>query len=155
MRLYLIRHGEAESEEVHPARPLSKKGRADVEKTAGFALAAGLGGAEDVFHSGKLRARETAEIVARLIQPTVGIIEKDGLSPNDEPSIWAGRLKGAYKNTVLVGHLPHLGRLASLLVCGRNLEAVSFEAGGIACLERDRNGSWTLLWSVMPEMAGG
>lgn len=36
MRLYLIQHAKAKSKQENPARPLSRKGREDIRKVAGF-----------------------------------------------------------------------------------------------------------------------
>ena len=60
MNLYLVHHGEAVGPEVDPRRPLSAAGREAVVKLAAAAAARGAR-PEIVWHSGKLRARQTAE----------------------------------------------------------------------------------------------
>src|SRR5512135_2477738 len=82
MKLYLIQHGEAASEEANPSRPLTKKGAHDVEKIASFLKQAGMG---SVFirHSGKLRAKQTAEIIAASFGSAPRVQEAGNLSPND------------------------------------------------------------------------
>jgi phosphohistidine phosphatase len=152
MHLYLIRHGEAKSEKEDPARPLSEKGIRDVRKIASF-ISSNTGMAvESIFHSGKLRAAQTAGIAAEYLKPGKGVSERDGLAPMDDPAVWAKRLETAGNDLVLAGHLPHLARLASFLLCG-NAEAgvVNFHMGGIVCLKRE-NGRWSLDWMIMPEM---
>jgi len=54
---------------------------------------------------------------------------------------------------MLVGHLPHLKKLASLLLTGRDdLEIVKFRYGGVVCLERRENGLWSILWIIRPDI---
>lgn len=85
-----------------------------------------------------------------------GISEVDGLSPLDEPNIWAERLKDVPDDLFLVGHLPHLARLASLLLCGNaDKNIVSFRMAGIVCLKRDDAGTWSLQWMLTPEVVVG
>ena len=52
---------------------------------------------------------------------------------------------------MVVGHLPFMGRLVAHLVTG-NAQAslVMFRPGAVACLERDSNGDWQLLWLLRP-----
>ena len=64
MKLYLVRHGEALSEHVARERPLSDKGKRDAAAMAAFLGRAGIRVAE-VQHSGKARARETAELLSQ------------------------------------------------------------------------------------------
>ena len=151
MYLYLIQHGEAKSEKEDSARPLSEKGSRDARKVASFVSSNTGVAVELIFHSGKLRAAQTAEIVAEYLKPSKGVSERDGLTPMDDPAIWAKRLEtGA--DLMLVGHLPHLARLASLLICG-NPEAgvINFHMGGIVCLKRD-DAQWSVEWMIAPAM---
>jgi phosphohistidine phosphatase len=57
---------------------------------------------------------------------------------------------------MIVGHLPHLARLASLLITGsETLEVAAFQQGGVVCLEHDRAGeSWRIKWMLVPEILG-
>jgi phosphohistidine phosphatase len=64
MLIYLVRHGNAVPEQTDPACPLSEIGRAEVEATAKELLAEGAK-IDEVWHSGKLRAKQTAEILAK------------------------------------------------------------------------------------------
>lgn len=60
MLLLLAHHGEAVGPEVDPRRPLSERGRAAVERLAHSAALRGVKPGV-VWHSGKLRAKQTAE----------------------------------------------------------------------------------------------
>lgn len=150
MKLYLVQHGHALSEEVDPARPLSQRGRGDVER-----VAARLGHAQIrvalVEHSGKARARETAEILAGAVGGEV--TRRDGIAPNDTVAPIAEELAEQRADRMIVGHLPFMGRLTARLCSGReDLPVVRFEPGAVACLERGDAG-WTLLWLLTPVLA--
>ncbi|MCK7508661.1 MAG: histidine phosphatase family protein [Desulfobacterales bacterium] len=93
MDLYLVQHAEAKKEDEDPARPLSDKGVADITGVAQAALPL-LHAIDTVFHSGKLRARQTAEILARHVEPAGGIRETDGLAPLERSCPVGGTVKG-------------------------------------------------------------
>jgi phosphohistidine phosphatase len=153
MFLYLVQHGEAKKEEEDPARDLTGKGMDDVMRVAAFVgklqPAPGL-----VLHSGKTRAMTTAAILAEAWKPREGVAAADGLAPLDDPEIWAGRIAGMSDNLALVGHLPHLARLAGLLLCGdRNNKVINFKMGGAVCLKRGEEGRWGVEWMIIPEVS--
>jgi phosphohistidine phosphatase len=152
MKLYLVQHAVAVPEAEDPARPLSAKGREEVARTAQVLARMGLSvGA--IRHSGKLRARQTAELIARSVKAAEGVVEAKGLAPNDPASSTAAELAKAPHDLMLVGHLPHLARLASLLVAGRESPpAVDMHMGGVVCLERDPQGSWRVVYAVPPDL---
>lgn len=136
MRVYLVRHGEAKREDVDPERHLTDRGADEVRRIAAEAIdELGVRPAR-IAHSGKARARQTAEIWGGLVGSEAA--ETDGLAPNDDPAIWASRLDNQPdEQLMLVGHLPHLERLTALLVIGDADGAVAgFPAGGLVCLER-------------------
>lgn len=152
MDLYLVQHGEAKDERTDPERGLTQKGRSEVERTARFAKEAGIEHLE-VFHSGKKRARETAEIMAWHLGAK--IIASDGLSPLDDPLLWKERVDSVSNDIMLVGHLPHLKGLAGLLVVGdKDKDIIDFKMGGIVCL-RKKEGRWRVEWVVTPEVVEG
>lgn len=151
MFLYLVQHAEAKREEEDPSRPLTEKGIQEIKKTASHASKLNLS-IQQISHSTKLRAKQTAEILAENLKPLGGVLETDGLAPMDHPVIWAERLKDIKDDIMLVGHLPHLAKLASLLLCGNpEKEIVSFKMAGIVCLKRDDEGRWSLRWMITPE----
>ncbi len=150
MRLYLVQHGQAKSGAEDPERPLTGQGTAEVVRVARYAVeVCGVGPAR-VLHSGKTRARQTAEVWAGLLG--LGVEQADGLGPNDDPTTWAERLGAATGDLMLVGHLPHLGRLAALLVIGSpDSPVVRFRPGGLVGLDQADPG-W-LIWVVAPPEA--
>lgn len=152
MFLYLIQHAEAKKEEEDPARPLSEKGLQDIKNVATYVERLNIK-VREIFHSGKMRALQTAQVLADHLKPEKGISEKDGLAPLDDPQIWFDRISKMNEYTMLVGHLPHLGKLASLLLCGdMDKNIVTFKMAGIVCLKRDDTGAWSLQWMITPEI---
>jgi phosphohistidine phosphatase len=152
MLLYLVQHGEAKPAEEDPERRLTDRGSADVEKIA--ARLAGVGVRPHVIlHSGKTRARQTAELFSEGLIPPGGVREADDLDPLAGSSVWAGRLAVVQDDTMLVGHLPHLAKLAASLLCGDETKTtVAFRMGAVVCLERGAGGAWSLRWMITPEM---
>ena len=139
MRAFLVRHGEARREEVDPERHLTDRGAEDVRRIAVQAVDdLGIRPAR-IVHSGKARARQTAEIWGGLVGTDVA--EADGLAPNNDPSVWAERLGAEGDDVMIVGHLPHLERLVGLLVTGdADRAVVGFPAGGLVVLDRTDDG---------------
>lgn len=150
MLVYLVQHGDAKREEEDPSRPLSEKGIRDVKGVASHISRLNIG-VEEVLHSGKLRAKQTAEIISEKLKIEKSISQTDGLAPQDDASIWAERLKTRTDSLMLVGHLPHLGKLASSLLCSeKERNFVAFKMGGVVCLKRDDT-VWSLQWMITPE----
>lgn len=155
MKVYLVQHGEAKTKDQDPDRSLTDKGRKDSEKTACFASEQTHISVETVFHSNKKRSKETAEIMAAHLFPPKGMIQKEDLSPNDNPKIWADRLSQEQEDVMVVGHLPHLSKLASLLLTKSDEKiSIGFKNSGIVCLQKDENSNWLLSWLVIPEILG-
>lgn len=151
MKLLLVQHAEARPEEEDPDRPLSEKGRSDILKTATFINKHINFEINNIKHSPKTRARQTAELLAQYLNPSERVTETEGLKPLDNPLIWAAHLSKAAENIILVGHLPHLCRLASQLLCqDQHRTLINFQMGGAACMEKDESGLWTLCWMVIP-----
>jgi phosphohistidine phosphatase len=146
MELYLVQHGAAESEDIDPKRPLSALGKEEVAKVASRAAGMGIRPA-GILHSPKLRAEQTAAMLSEALGCPASV--SDVLKPNDEPALARDMLGN--QSVMLVGHLPHLDRLSSLLLC-RDSEAgiVSFRMGAIVCLVKDVK--WKVGWILTPEM---
>lgn len=150
MDLYLVQHAKAKSEEEDPLRPLSAQGYRDITKTAKF-LSNLHHNINRIYHSGKLRAKQTAEVLAEVLKIS-NLAEMKGLNPLDEPEIVADEIAKEQSSIVIVGHLPHLGKLASLLLCGdKNMKIVSFQMAGIVCLHKEER-IWSVKWAVIPEI---
>lgn len=152
MRLYLVQHAEAVSKHEDPTRGLSKKGIEDAQKVAAFVKRLYLR-IQKILHSGKKRSIQTAEILGESINAEMAMSETDGISPMDDPEIWFDRISGLSEDLMLVGHLPHLARLAALLVLGdKEREIIDFEMGCIACLKKAGDDKWTVDWIIKPRL---
>jgi phosphohistidine phosphatase len=154
MELYVVQHGEAKSESEDPERPLTERGAEAVRRMAAWAAQVGVRAAQ-IRHSGKRRAEQTAALLAERLAPVNGVIAVEGLKPNDDVRPVAESLQTEHESVMLVGHLPFLSRLASLLVAG-NPEGgvIRFRQGGIVCLVQDE-GKWAVNWVMPPELLGG
>ena len=153
MKLYLVQHAESKRKDEDLSRSLSDKGRRDIRKMAKYAGKHLHIEVIQIAHSGKLRAKQTAEVLAEYLQPGNGVIAAEDLEPLADPNVWNNRLAETTENIMLVGHLPHLGKLASLLLTLNGSEdVVKFRNGGITCLERDESGRWAVQWVVSPEI---
>jgi len=147
VQLYLVQHGQAKTKEEDPERPLTDQG---VDDASGVARRAvddlGVRPAR-LLHSGKTRARQTADIWGGLLGAAVE--EVDALAPNDDPTTWQAQVAAEADDLLLVGHLPHLARLAGLLLTGRaDTPVVRFRQGGLVGLERT-DGGWVVS-AVLP-----
>jgi len=149
IRLYLMRHAHAVSEDADAQRPLSATGHEQVRVMAEFLAARGGIEVERVWHSPLLRARETADAFCDQLPVHGNRREIDGLLPYDDIRGVARRLSGFGYPLLVVGHEPHLGRLTSMLVCGNvDQEVVKFTKGALLCLEREALKSHTILWRI-------
>ena len=135
MALYLMQHGQATTEAENAASPLTEAGRAAVERVAARAKAADVR-IDRCVHSGRLRAEQTAEVLVGALG-SESIEFRDGLAPNDPVAPVADWLRDAAESSsiALVGHLPFLDRLASLLITDdENTHVVEFRMGGLVKL---------------------
>ena len=153
MKLYLVQHAEAKQKEEDPERSLSEKGWADIRKVAAFIAAHTRIKVSSIFHSGKTRTRQTAEVLAEYLNPVNSVGHAEGLQPLDDPSTWVGRLAEAKEDVLLVGHLPHLSKLSAHLLChDQDKKVIDFEMAGVVCLGKDESGTWSIHWMVIPQI---
>jgi phosphohistidine phosphatase len=147
MEFYLVRHGEAVSQAVNGQRPLTPGGRRDVERMGRAAAQRGIQPGQ-IFHSGLLRAKQTAEILRESVGPRAGVRESLGLKPDDDPAIAKAELESSTVSLMLVGHLPHMSRLTSFLVAGDiDRELVEFAPATMIGLSYE-NYRWKILWKL-------
>lgn len=152
MKIYLVRHGEATSKAADSRRPLTAQGRQDVEKMAAFVKGLDLQ-VEEIRHSGKTRAAQTAEILGAALAPSGGVVEGVDLDPNDPVKPLKRELSKRDEDLMVVGHLPFLARLASeLLGATKSKQVVTFPPAGMACLERGEDGTWSVCWVTGPDL---
>ena len=151
MTLFLVQHGKAKPETEDPERSLTEQGAAVVGRMADWAAQVGLA-VDQIQHSGKRRAEQTATIFAKRLSPPKGVIAVKGLSPKDDVKPVAASLRNNQGSIMLAGHLPHLSRLVSLLLTGNpEIEVVRFRNAGIVCLTQ-QDGKWVVDWVMQPDL---
>jgi phosphohistidine phosphatase len=148
--LYLVHHGDAVGPDVDPMRPLSDRGRAHVERLAKLAAEAGAK-PEIIWHSGKLRARQTAEVFWRHCNALATFAATHGLQPTDPTSWIVDAITGETRDVMLVGHFPHLPRLLGVCLAGRaDAGPAEFPLHGVVALDREGH-TWTEKWRLRAE----
>ena len=152
MRIYLLRHGEAKGEDQDPQRHLTEKGIREVRKVAELLRPLDLK-VKAIWHSGKARAAQTAEVVAGAMTSEEGVTQRGGLAPNDPVQPVLDAVRNVDGDLMVVGHLPFLGKLASALVIGDEGTALlSIASAGLVCLESGEEEGWQVAWMVVPEL---
>ena len=145
--IVLVHHAEAVGPDVDPMRPLSEAGRTAATRLAAEAAARGVQ-PDHVWHSGKLRARQTAELFRRACNPLAPFAAVRGLQPEDPPAWICDELTEETRSILLVGHMPHLDRLLRLMLHGdRAGGAAGFPLHGCVALERNAE-RWKELWRL-------
>jgi len=160
MLLYLVRHGHAVDADEDPARPLSLRGVADMKRVADFFRGNRAFVPDQLWHSSLVRARQTAEILAQDVGIEAGLVETEGLLPEDDPHDILARVAAftSARPLALVGHEPYMSALATLLVRGKDRPTgFDFKKGAVLALERSegvhkRNGEprWIVRWHITP-----
>jgi len=152
MPFYIVQHGMNLTKDLDPEKGLSPQGIEDVKKIAQVAQQYGVKVAR-IQHSGKKRARETAEILATFLMPVLGLQEVVGINPLDDVAAFASQVDYTI-DTMVVGHLPFLERLISFLITGRQSPIVfKLQNGGILCIDQIENSdSPVIKWALMPRV---
>ncbi len=135
---------------VDPACGLSEVGQAEIAQLAAFLqpieLAPGV-----VWHSSKLRAQQTAKILAGALGGSPALEEHAGLQPNDSPTAMAAEVEGVGQDLMLVGHLPFMALISSCLLARNGPpEFLVFRTGTMVCLRREGSSAWLLEWMIHP-----
>ena len=143
----LVHHGDAVGPDVDPRRPLSEQGRQDVDRLAREAAALGARPLV-VWHSGKLRARQTAEAFWRACNALADLSAARDLQPSDPPEWMQDRLRGETRDILIAGHFPHLPRLLDLLVGPGGGHPAFPQHGAVALATEDDGRTWRELWRL-------
>lgn len=151
MRLYLVRHGDASDGPDDALRPLSTKGSQESARTGVFLKRARFEPVA-VWHSGLLRSRQTAEIIADLLECRDRLRMKKGLAPNDDAASFAEEMNLIDGDHLAVGHLPFLARLACCLLTGKpDAFGLAVPTASFLVLERESPRGWTLKSLISPK----
>lgn len=150
MAIYIAQHGKSLPATEDPEKGLTGVGMEETRRIAGVAKGYGVT-VERIVHSGKKRARQTAEIFAEVLSPANGLDTRSDMNPMDDVHPFIGRL-ALDRQIMLVGHLPFLERLIAVLVGGSPERPVfKLQNSGIVCVDRDdRSGQPVIRWALMP-----
>ena len=150
MFLYILRHGDAKPKHEDPGRGLSLDGRQEVEAVS--RVFSRLNPQIDaIWHSGKTRAEQTADILAAHLRKKDRVEAHPGLDPNDPVQPLVEEIEQRDSNLVIVGHLPYLGKLISVLILGKEQNLLDLPSAALVCLENS-NATWILDWFLTPEL---
>jgi len=152
MALFLVQHGKSLEKVIDPEEGLSEQGIADTQRIAEVAKGYQVNPSQ-IYHSIKKRAQQTAQIFQSLLNPEKGTKEIQGIKPMDNVVVFKETIVSS-EQIMVVGHLPFLERLTSLLVTGdEDLLVFKFQNSGIVCLEvAPDNSSWYIKWALMPHI---
>lgn len=152
MALYLVQHGLSLSKQEDPRKGLTDLGREQTARIARVAadyhLTVSL-----IMHSGKLRAQQTADIMAEALKPEEGVQIRSGMAPLDDVALFAESLDMA-TDRMMVGHLPFMERLIAFLVTGHTEPFIfKMQNSGIVCIDVDsRTENPVIKWTLMPQI---
>jgi phosphohistidine phosphatase len=103
-----------------------------------------------VWHSGKLRARQTAEVFWRTCNALAEFSATRDLQPEDPPIWIRDRLRTESRDILIAGHFPHLPALYDLLTG----QPRAFPLHGVVALEtRDEGKNWREIWRIESELS--
>ena len=149
MNLYILQHGEAVPKEIDPERPLSEHGNRDIRILALHMqnMDVQLG---NVFHSGKLRAEQSARLITETLSPEILPVQTEGLNPNDDPTVIIGDIEQMNENILIASHMPFVSRLCSTLLTGTTEAEFASVPGTLFCLEK-ADDKWRLAYMLRPD----
>ena len=154
MKLYFLRHGAAEDPQKYKVdldRPLTKKGQEEIKNEI-HNLKHFPAKFDIIIHSPYLRAKQTAEVVAKEMHLSRKLCEDEALASgsNAEKLLAMLELYQDYQNILIVGHEPDFGLILSNLLDLKG--ALPFKKGGLAGVDLDlKNKTAELILFVNPE----
>ena len=152
MAIFLSQHGKSASKDVDPQRGLTPEGAAEVSRVAEM-LAGSSIVVDVIWHSGKARASQTADIFAGSLIPKEGVKSRTGIDPMDDVEALAKSLP-TDRDEMYVGHLPFMERIVAHLITGdADRRVVAFQNGGVVRLDWDAEAErWVISWTVFPSL---
>ncbi|NUT75344.1 phosphohistidine phosphatase SixA [Pseudomonas sp. C1C7] len=134
MKLWVLRHGEAEPHGSQPhdsQRALTEHGREEVLRSAARLMGQPV---TAIYSSPYLRAQQTAQLVREALGFEPEIRTVDWLTPESDPDRVAEQLV-AVSNVLLVSHNPLVGNLLSYLQHGAGHPPEKVSTAGLAELK--------------------
>ena len=150
MKLYLMRHGEASATKDDTEQVLTPHGKAAIEQLAERLQHEKLQ-LSQVYHSGKKRAQQTAEIMIRFIAPGLTANVLDNIKPSDDPAFVLPVINSWSENCLITSHLPFIPNLVTLLTrSDSHLGSINYVPGTLICLEKNNDNHWEIIWATAP-----
>jgi phosphohistidine phosphatase len=150
LNLYILQHGEAVPKQVDPGRPLSDNGVRDIRMLAMHMKKMDVR-LENVLHSGKLRAEQSARLITEVLSPEIEMMQADGLNPGDDPSEVLKVIEHMTGNILVASHMPLVSRLCSMLLTGSADTEFASLPGTLFCLEKNQD-KWRLAYMLRPDL---
>ncbi len=148
MTIYLVQHGQCFDKQTDPEQNLTPEGRTKILQIAKMAAEAGIT-VSSIYHSGKLRALQTAELFYEQLRASQ-IKSIVGIAPLDSVENFANHFEFP-ENSMIVGHLPFMERLTSYLITGNQQQLIiKFQNAGIVGLSQNDNNNWHIKWTILP-----
>lgn len=156
MKLFFLRHGEAEYKAPTDFERELTDGGVDTAKAVGLFCRKAKIPFSAVYSSPLVRAKQTATLVLNEI-PKVQMEETEFLTPDSDPKNLFGLLKSftAESRILLVTHEPFASACISTLISGNESARIIMKPCSFACVEIDgvpSRGNGKLLWLMNPEM---
>jgi phosphohistidine phosphatase len=158
VELIVLRHGEAGNRSTSASKDLERgltvSGRKKMEDVASSINRLKLG-IDKIATSPLARARETSEIVAKVLKKQKALEVWDELKPEAEMAELYGRLSKLRRESsiLLVGHEPYLSTMISELISGGKRSRILLKKAGMAKVAIDSlapKPSGELRWLLTP-----
>lgn len=156
MRLYIMRHGQAEPGGRCPdsERSLTANGNDELNLVGEGLRALGVE-VELVAHSPLVRTTQTAEIISTFLGEKAELLRVGSLAPGARPEIIFKEVMGLSEFNALmtVGHAPDVSIFSHYALAGEHGSAFNFLPGSVACIEFDGGvspGRGKLVWFMTP-----
>ncbi len=153
MALFLVQHGICLPKDKDPEKGISEAGIEETHRLAPVAKGYKIPVAK-IVHSGKKRARQTAEIYHQALELETPMAVINGINPMDDVRAFAATLEPS-ADWMVVGHMPFMERLVSYLTTGDEaMRVYQFQNSGIVCLDALNNGAgdWFIKWTLNPNI---
>lgn len=155
MKIFILRHGEAETGSPDFDRELTELGEADSRNVGAFCLRT-INYFTHLLVSPITRAKQTARLVMEPL-PAASMEECEFLTPDSDPKNLFNHLHSFTNESriLCVTHEPFASTCISTLISGNETSHIMMKPASFACVETvgvPSRGNGKLLWLVNPEI---
>jgi len=146
--LYFVQHGLSHGSDIDKSRPLTEEGSQQAINIAKHLHTHHIK-INSIYHSGKLRAQQTAKLFAQALAVDT-VAKLNGMDPKDDADSFIAQLN---EDCIMyVGHLPHLDKVVSRLLTGDSKKSpVQFQNATVACVQKQAD-DYRLQWYLTREL---